>query len=197
MPTKELQDVLREAQEVTSLDTTAKLALIGADGKLNKAAFDLLKDIKTAGSFSVSNGQWLRIAKYAQTQSPTGMLFLTHTWNNASPSSTAMVIGAVAQYQGIRQPLSVKVLYSSANPSFNSIRCVAEGTDRYVEVRLNVSSTNKPTVRLVGVGFELTPFSISTAADADVINTVSLISGGGKTLLHNQLRNYVERRWVA
>lgn len=59
------------------------------------------------------------------------------------------------------------------------------------------SPINKPTVRLVGVGFELTPFSISTAADADVINTVSLISGGGKTLLHNQLRNYVERRWVA
>lgn len=176
LPTKPIEDVLKDAQEVNSLETADRMGVIGENGELKKVSLNTIKDVHTT-SFRISNNQWLRFAKYTYSVSPIGLILLSHTWNAINPQSTALVVSSPSGSE--LSPINVSVLCNTPSPSFNAIRCVADGNNRYLEVRFAKTTTNNPVIRVVGLSLEVVPYSISTASDSDVINTVSLISGWG------------------
>lgn len=176
--TKLLKEKFKNAPEVTSLASSDRLAVIGDDGTPKKINSSVINGFNPS-RLKVEPNQWLRIASFISTTSPIGILFLSHEWNNAPARNTVLVLGCVGD--ATRKPISVNVLLSDPDPSFNAIRCVADGNVRYIEIRYTKPVTNAPLIRFDGIGLATIPFSISTVADADVINTVSLISapGGG------------------
>lgn len=173
-PTKELNTVFQNATEVTSLGADDRLMVIGADGEPKKIEVSFIDD-KLEGSLRLSQNQWLRIATYNKNQGPAGILLLSHEWSSGPPNPT--IIAFKSASNGGIYPINVNVLFSDENPSFKAIRCVADGDDRYIEVQFNRSNTLRPYIRLVAIEVESVPFSISTASDSDVINTVSIVGG--------------------
>ncbi len=191
MQTKELDDVLKNAAEVTSLGAVDRLAVIDSDGKPLKVNASVVKGL-SQDNIIVYRGQWLRIAKYTNANGVVGILFLSHVWVSGSASPSILIFQCSGNNGAF--PINVKALYSGQDPSFNAIRCVKDGENRYIEVQFNRASTTRPIVRLLGILVDLVPFSISTASDSDVINTVSIVGGGGKSFAFNKLYNLAERR---
>lgn len=205
LQTKELQEVFKDAQEVTSLGSTDRLLAKDANGNLKgiRSFFSVNKVI----NFTESNGGHeikILIADIGAYPVATG--FGLHGFSGICYKSNvgaidngfgSAVVNAVACYS-LAESYGVKL---DTTQEYIKPSIVTYNGRAYVAISVN---GNSGSLCLVGFGHNLldTPIVLGsktgTPADTSVtLYSGNIILGGGKSLSFNQLRKYIERRWVA
>ncbi len=199
LSTKPIEDVLKNAQEVTSLASTDKLAVIGEDGKPKKiATTSLALGSGLKQNVVHANAEWIRIASINRSaRSSAFLLFIDGEWHNGAPCASIISFVIPASTDSSYAP-TAKVLLGKTAFTFNKCRLVKEGNMMYIELyRINAGTSGLNLSIIPNQGnISLLSAATSNASSEDVVTEFSLL-GGGKSLFHNKLRKYTERRWVA
>lgn len=176
-----LSNLLKNAQTVTSMESTDRLAVIDNAGNLKginrtNATSDIVK-------FTLSSPQWVRIARFSSTAAVT--LVITSTWQNAP--GMRMIADLLLHINSVNynhvnvfsrlshQPTTPRVI--------TKCRVVAKkGSDAFLDVYYSDTTTNPVTVMLTN-RFNITPLPSMPTADVpegyDVKELDLTVVGGG------------------
>ncbi len=202
MQTKELNDVLKNATEVTSLASTDRLAVIGGAGVLKKinGHVGVSKDF-----YNVPEGSWIRIGVASEHSKSAFVLFSAiQSWSNSRPGSilVAATFGS-ADYGDCYTHGAINILSGTNKACFPKARfvCPSSNTGGVIYLDLYMAANN-PVNSISVISKQNFNVEISqTATIPEGYSTkefdLTTVEGGGKLLSFNQLHKYTERRWVA
>ena len=140
--TKLLKDKLNNAPEVTSLDSTDRLTVVGPDGSLKKIKNDLGYSVRLE---NVPKQSWFRIGKSNISNASGFALFsLSQSWRSAHSGSC--ILAAMLAPSSFRDSVShstVSVLAKTLTPIASKARIVvsttsaSSGVSTYLDILLN------------------------------------------------------------
>lgn len=195
MPTKELQEVYNNAQEVTSLGSTDRLLAKDADGNPKSISSENLKDkiqfTSTAGKWhtllALGLGGRASVGSMAITTSPVNQECFLLKW---SIMRTGSITPKVFEIFNPLTSFGVTIM-----PKLRVLAPTSSGFPAYIEVFITEPKTVDVCLgACVNVHFN---YGINTGIPSgyNVLEfDLSIFGGGGNLFVSNQLRNLAERR---
>ena len=194
--TRPLKDKLKNAPEVTSLASTDRLMVVGNDGSPAKISIAnaVTKNSKVASTFSGNKSRWITIAQIGVSEAWGGILTVSSGLWSGDPALHVFALGGRYSNGTALRPVIQSLLGPTSNVSF---RIVVLDTSLRLDYKCY---SMRAEVNSMGHIPLMTPIEADAIpADAtvwqyDFSTSVFGISGGGKTLPFNRLRNFAERR---
>ncbi|MDE6794107.1 MAG: hypothetical protein K2J63_02245 [Muribaculaceae bacterium] len=195
--TKEMKDVFKDAQVVTSLGSSDRLMVVDANG--NPKRISQNDATRQAVSLRPGTSQWIRVAKFTETAA--AILELTTQWSNVSGSRVlvAVILHSHSEFYNKIKILSCLLNSGSTVAALTKLRVlIKKSAECYLEVYYAPSAANPVSVELIAP-FNMsivTPVVNPTIPEGYAVKEFDLtaVVGGGKSLCFNQLRNLAERR---
>ena len=191
-----INDVLKGAQEVTSLASSDRLMAIGPEGGLKRISRDnaVFRGTKAEKDFMDSATRWITIAQASPTAAWGGILTVSQGLWSGHPNLHVFALGGRYDSSGPQRPEIRSLLGAPSGVRlrvvlFDSvIRLDCQGTFRKLEVSSwgRLSLIDPVEAEPVPSGATVWEYSSSSLASG--------ISGGGKSLLFNHLCNNAEGR---
>lgn len=197
--TRAMNDKLKNAQEVTSLASTDHLLVADANGNLKGFKNEAIPLFRHYTAGDVFYNKWVRIG--ACSMLLVGTFYITNFYNN--DPSKGCIFNTVGSHILPFTPQIVPIISSPWYPKLRFVYNASVNT-YYLDIFVTMSGRNNIIVTFSGYGFTLSDslqeatvpsgWSSKEFSLTSTITSADTISGGGKLLSFNELRNTKERR---